>query len=167
MVTLVWGGGEGVLGEGSPPLVFNYSKEALPQPHLSKLCLVQATRGVGNAFGTHCMALFVPSIWLPRRRPQGHQATDYRPQSPWAIAPQPALKACKVGQVVVKRWPRKQARDSSICLGVGHPRRSLRAPACAPISHAPARPDVMMDHSTQLDSGWRVIDGFLTFGVES
>ena len=30
MVTLVWGGGEGVLGEGSPPrLVFNYSKEAL------------------------------------------------------------------------------------------------------------------------------------------
>ena len=34
MVTLVWGGGEGVLGEGSPPLlVFNYSKEALrPRP---------------------------------------------------------------------------------------------------------------------------------------
>ena len=29
MVTLVWGGGEGVLGEGPPPLVFNYSKEAL------------------------------------------------------------------------------------------------------------------------------------------
>ena len=29
MVPLVWGGGEGVLGEGSPPLVFNYSKEAL------------------------------------------------------------------------------------------------------------------------------------------
>ena len=31
MVTLVWGGGEGVLGEGSPPplLGFNYSKEAL------------------------------------------------------------------------------------------------------------------------------------------
>ena len=30
MVTLVWGGGEGVLGEGSPPpLVFDYSKEAL------------------------------------------------------------------------------------------------------------------------------------------
>ena len=30
MVALVWGGGEGVLGEGSPPpLVFNYSKEAL------------------------------------------------------------------------------------------------------------------------------------------
>ena len=32
MVTLVWGGGEGVLGEGSPPLVFKYSKEALPLP---------------------------------------------------------------------------------------------------------------------------------------
>ena len=29
MVTLVWGGGEGVLGEAPPPLVFNYSKEAL------------------------------------------------------------------------------------------------------------------------------------------
>ena len=30
MVTLVWGGGEGVLGEGSPPpLAFNYCKEAL------------------------------------------------------------------------------------------------------------------------------------------
>ena len=32
MVTLVWGGGEGVLGEAPPPLVFNYSKEALPPP---------------------------------------------------------------------------------------------------------------------------------------
>ena len=31
MVTLVWGGGEGVLGGGvPPPLVFNHSKEALP-----------------------------------------------------------------------------------------------------------------------------------------
>ena len=30
MVTLVWGGGEEVLGGGvPPPLVFNYSKEAL------------------------------------------------------------------------------------------------------------------------------------------
>ena len=29
MVTLVWGGGEGVLGEAPPSLVFNYSKEAL------------------------------------------------------------------------------------------------------------------------------------------
>ena len=34
MVTLVWGGGEGVLGEGSPPpLVLNYSKEALGVAH--------------------------------------------------------------------------------------------------------------------------------------
>ena len=33
MVTLVWGGGEEVLGEPPPPLVFNHSKDALLIAH--------------------------------------------------------------------------------------------------------------------------------------
>ena len=56
MVTLVWGGGEGVLGEGSPPpLVFNYSKEALPGRHhpdtSSKSSRKRAARGASTTSG--------------------------------------------------------------------------------------------------------------------
>ena len=50
MVTLVWGGGEGVLGEGSPPpLVFTYSKAALGWiTRTGALHTEGAKRGVGE-----------------------------------------------------------------------------------------------------------------------
>ena len=63
MVTLVWGGGEGVLGEGSPPpLVFNYSKEALG-------------RGQGGGGGA---ARYARGGWGHPQRQKTNRALDER-----------------------------------------------------------------------------------------
>ena len=77
MVTLVWGGGEGVLGEGfPPPFVFNYSKEALGGGGIPLLLSI-ADPGPSERFGLYStQAAFLHShlgLPDPELEPQTHR----------------------------------------------------------------------------------------------